>query len=94
MILTVLTEMKMATSMSLTLSTTRFKKGTYSYITLVFANVFTPSDREPIEWPDSPPRAEENADDSDGDAASNNEDQPALVKRLVKKNSAADSVSP
>ncbi|KAJ7808390.1 hypothetical protein B0H14DRAFT_2608967 [Mycena olivaceomarginata] len=49
---------------------------------------------EPIKWPDSPPRAEENADDSDGDAASNNEDQPALVKRLVKKNSAADSVSP
>ncbi|KAJ7738203.1 hypothetical protein B0H14DRAFT_2638554 [Mycena olivaceomarginata] len=49
---------------------------------------------EPIEWPDSPPRAEENADDSDGDAASNNEDQPSLVKHLVKKNSAADSVSP
>ncbi|KAJ7810307.1 hypothetical protein B0H14DRAFT_2607466 [Mycena olivaceomarginata] len=48
---------------------------------------------EPIEWPDSPPRAEENTDDSDGDAASTNKDQPAVVKRGVNKKSAADSAS-
>ncbi|KAJ7806663.1 hypothetical protein B0H14DRAFT_2610327 [Mycena olivaceomarginata] len=48
---------------------------------------------EPIEWEDSPPPVVDDAEDSDGDAASNTEERTAADKRAVKKKSVGDSAS-
>jgi hypothetical protein len=66
----------------------------YVYPHFLIYSVLIRYDREPIEWEDSPPPVVDDAEDSDGDAASNTEERPAADKRAVKKKSVGDSASP
>ncbi|KAJ7823730.1 hypothetical protein B0H14DRAFT_2597757 [Mycena olivaceomarginata] len=54
----------------------------------------TVQEGEPIEWEDSPPPVVHDADNSDGEAASNTEERTTPEKRAVKKKSVGDSASP
>jgi hypothetical protein len=76
-------------------SMTQNQQGMYFCALVLYKpNELTMFCREPTEWPDSPPRVDAEAADSDCDGVSNTGEQSASDKRVANKKSPGDSVNP